>query len=157
MSAVTQSGRESTGGASTQPRTRHRAALIVSFVVLGWSIIELLNLARVHTTGPELYGVLVAALSVGAAVLGVLVLRSDERRLWYVLPVVGLWALVALGGIAGAVAHMVGPVAGHGPVDLRPRPFGAPLIFTLLGLVGSAALWFGQRPRAAQADNVEKE
>jgi hypothetical protein len=52
---------------------------------------------------------------------------------------------------------MVGPVAGHGPVDLRPRPFGAPLIFTLLGLVGSAALWFGQRPRAAQADNVEKE
>jgi peptidoglycan/LPS O-acetylase OafA/YrhL len=156
MSAVTQSSRESTGGASTQPRTRHRAALIVSFVALGWSIIELLNLARVHTTGPELYGVLVAALSVGAGVLSVLLLRSDQRRLRYTLPVVALWAVVALGGIAGIVAHMVGPVAGHGPVDLRPRPFGAPLIFTLLGLVGSAALWFGQRPGTVQAKNVER-
>lgn len=159
MSAVTQSGSKSTGGASTQARgrTRHRAALVVSFVVLGWSLIELLNLARVHTTGPELYGLLVAALSVGAAGLSVLLLRSDERRLWYVLPLVGLWVVVALGGIAGSVAHIVGPVAGHGPVDPRPRPVAAPLIFTFLGLVGGAALWIGQRAGSARAENIRKE
>ena len=159
MSAVTQPSRQSTGDASSQARgrTRHRAALIVSIIVLGWSVIELLNLARVHTIGPELYGLLVAALSVGAGVLSVFLLRSDQRRLWYVLPVIGLWAVVALGGIAGTIAHMIGPVAGHGPVDLRPRPLGAPLIFTLLGLVGSAALWLGQRPARPTRTNLEKE
>jgi len=69
--------------------------MIVAFVVLGWSIIELLNLARVHTIGPEVYGVLVAALSVGAGVVSVVLLRSDERRPWYVLPLsdYGQWSL----------------------------------------------------------------
>lgn len=125
-------------------RTRRRAAMVVTIIVLGWSIVELVNLVSRHTTGPELYGVLVAGLSVTAAVLSVLLLRSDEPRLWYVLLLVGLWAVVALGGIAGSVAHIVGPGVGHGPVDVRPRPVIAPLIFTLLGLVGGAALWFGQ-------------
>jgi 4-amino-4-deoxy-L-arabinose transferase-like glycosyltransferase len=158
MSAVTQAGRESTGDTSTQARgrTRHRAALIVTVVVLGWSIVELVNLAFNHTTGPELYGVLVAALSVGAAVLSVLLLRSDERRLWFVLPLVGLWAVIALGGIAGSLAHVIGPVAGHGPVDPRPRPVAAPLIFTLLGLVGGASLWLGQRTGGGTARNIER-
>jgi 4-amino-4-deoxy-L-arabinose transferase-like glycosyltransferase len=133
---------------------RHRAAQIVTIVVLGWSIVELVSLALRHTTGPELYGLLVAALSVGAAVLNVLLLRSDDRQLRYVLPIVGLWAVVALGGLAGFAAHIVGPVVGHGPVDPRPRPIAAPLIFTLLGLVGSAAVWFGQRP--GRAGNIER-
>jgi hypothetical protein len=43
------------------------------------------------------------------------------------------------------VAHIVGPVAGHGPVDVRPRPVLAPLIFTTFALVGGAALFIGQR------------
>ena len=165
MSTVTESGRGSTDDpstivvGSTQPRsrTRHRAAQIVTVVVLGWSVVELVNLAFAHTTGAELYGVLVAGLSVGAGVLSVLLLRSDERRLWYALPLVGLWVLVALGGIAGSVAHIVGPVAGHGPVDPRPRPVAAPLIFTVLGLSGGGALWFGQRAAAARAKNITKE
>jgi poly(3-hydroxybutyrate) depolymerase len=165
MSTVTQAGRGSTDDPSTnvigssQPhtRTRHRAAQIVTIVVLGWSIVQLVNLAFTHTTGPELYGVFVAGLSVGAAVLSVLLLRSDERRLWYVLPLVGLWAVVALGGIAGSIAHIVGPVAGHGPVDPRPRPVAAPLVFTLLGIAGGAAVWFGQRAGATRAKTFEKE
>jgi hypothetical protein len=56
-----------------------------------------------------------------------------------------VWAVVALGGIAGTVAHVVGPPIGEGPVDARPRPIPAPLVFTLLGLVGGAALLLGQR------------
>jgi drug/metabolite transporter (DMT)-like permease len=152
MSAVTQAGHGSTDEQSTnmiesfrpRSRRRHRAAQVVTLVVLGWSIVELANLVSVHTTGPELYGVLVAALSVTAAVLSILLLRSDERQLRYVLPLVGLWAVVALGGIGGSVAHIVGPVAGHGPVDPRPRPVAAPLIFTLLGVVAGAASWLGQ-------------
>ena len=165
MSAVTQASRGPTddsrtdarGSSRLRGRTRHRLALVVAVVVLAWSVVELANLMFNHTTGPELYGVLVAALSVAGAVLSVLLLRSEERRLRYALPLIGLWALVALGGIAGAVAHIVGPVAGHGPVDLRPRPVAAPLIFTVLSLVGGAALWLGQRPAATQARNVEEE
>ncbi len=165
MSTVTQAGRSSIddpttdGIGSTRPRarTRRRVAQVVTGLVLVWSIVELVDLASIHTTGPELYGVLVAGLSVGAAVLSGLLLRSDERRLWYVLPLVGLWAIVALGGIAGSVAHIVGPVAGHGPVDPRPRPIAAPLVFTLLGIVGGAALWFGQRAATARTRIFEKE
>jgi hypothetical protein len=46
---------------------------------------------------------------------------------------------------------------GHGPVDLRPRPIAAPLIFTLLGLAGGAALFFGQRARIRRGPERGKE
>ena len=126
-------------------RTRRRVWIFIAIVVLGWSIVELVSLLSRHTTGPELYGVLVAGLAVAAGVLNLGLLRSERRRLWATVVVLVLWSVVALGGIAGTLAHVIGPVAGHGPVDLRPRPIPAPLIFTLLGLAGGAALWFGQR------------
>lgn len=130
-------------------RTRRRVWILTAIVVLGWSIVELVSLLSRHTTGPELYGVGVACLAVAAGVLNLALLRSEQRRLWATVAVFVLWGVVALGGIAGTVAHIVGPVAGHGPIDLRPRPIPAPLIFTLLGLTGGAALWFGQRHGAA--------
>ena len=126
-------------------RTRRRVSITTAIVVLGWSIVELVSLLSRHTTGPELYGVGVAALAVVAGVLNLALLRWEQRRLWATVTVLVLWSVVALGGIAGTVAHIVGPVPGHGPIDLRPRPIPAPLIFTLLGLAGGAALWFGQR------------
>ncbi len=131
--------------AETRDRLRRRISLVVAFVVLVWSIAELVNLAAVHTIGPELYGVLVAALAVAAGAADVALLRSSERRFWVSAGVLALWAVIALGGVAGVVAHIVGPVAGHGPVDTRPRPIAAPLVFTLLGVAGGAALFFGQR------------
>jgi hypothetical protein len=82
---------------------------------------------------------------------------SKQRRLWATVAVLILWSVVALGGLAGTVAHIIGPVAGHGPIDLRPRPIPAPLIFTLLGLAGGAALWFGRRRRARPAHELRKE
>jgi hypothetical protein len=126
-------------------RTRRRVALLVAIVVLGWSIVELANLVFTHTTGAELYGVLVAVLAVTAAAITLALLRSGEPRFWLTVAVLVVWTAIAIGGLAGVAAHIVGPVAGHGPVDARPRPIAAPLIFTLLGVVDGAALFFGQR------------
>jgi hypothetical protein len=126
-------------------RTIRRVALVVSVGVLGWSFVELVSLGLKHTTGPELYGVLVAAFATGAAGANVALLRSPRAQLRVVLAVLVVWAIVALGGLAGSVAHIVGAPVGEGPVDPRPRPIAAPLVFTLLGLVGGAALLVGQR------------
>jgi len=138
-------------------QTRRRVSIITAIVVLGWSIVELVSLLSRHTTGPELYGVGVAGLAVAAGVLNLALLRSEQRRLWATVAVLVLWGVVALGGIAGTVAHVIGPVAGHGPIDLRPRPIPAPLIFTLLGLAGGSALWFGQRGEARPAYERREE
>src|SRR5512141_3158999 len=97
-----------------------RRSLLMSVAVLGWSIDYTVTLAVVHNTGPALYGVLTAALSTLAAVANLVLLRSPRVRVIATAAVVVLWAVVALGGLAGTVAHIVGPVAGHGPMDLRP-------------------------------------
>ncbi len=115
------------------------------------------TLALVHHTGPELYGVLTAALSTGAAAANLALLRSPRVRLIATAAVVLLWAIVALGGVAGTIAHVVGPVPGHGPMDLRPRPIAAPLVFTLLGTVGAAALGLGQRAKQRAAATFERK
>jgi drug/metabolite transporter (DMT)-like permease len=138
-------------------RLRRRVSVLVAIVVLGWSMVELVSLLSRHTTGPELYGILVAVVAVAAGVLNLALLRSKERRLWATVAVLILWGVVALGGLAGTVAHIVGPVAGHGPIDLRPRPIPAPLLFTLLGLAGGAALWFGQRRETRRAYELREE
>ena len=134
----------------------HRPVLM-SMAVLGWSLKYLVSLGLTHTTGPEIYGVLTAALAAGAAGSNLVILRSSRPQLLLAAVLVGLWALIALAGLAGTIAHIVGPVAGHGPVDLRPRPIVAPLVFTLLGSVGAAALVLGQRARARLAASPEKE
>jgi hypothetical protein len=136
--------------------TDHRS-LVMSVVVLGWSIKYTVTLAVVHTTGAELYGVLTAALAAAAAVTNLALLRSPRVRVIATGAVLVLWAVVALGGIAGTIAHLIGPVPGHGPIDLRPRPIAAPLVFTLLGFVGAAALTLGQRARLRAATTFEKE
>jgi hypothetical protein len=134
----------------------HRSQLM-SLVVLGWSIDYTITLAVAHHTGPELYGVLTAAISTGAAIANLALLRSPRVRLVATGAVLLLWAVVALGGIAGTIAHVIGPVPGHGPMDLRPRPIVAPLVFTLLGTVGAAALTLGQRMRMRAANTREEE
>ncbi|HJW21188.1 MAG TPA: hypothetical protein VJ506_02040 [Candidatus Limnocylindrales bacterium] len=134
-----------------------RRSLLVSVVVLGWSIDYTVTLAVVHNTGAELYGVLTAAISTGAAIANLVLLRSPRSHRLATAAVVVLWTVVLLGGLAGTVAHVVGPAAGHGPVDLRPRPITAPLVFTLLGSIGAAALVLGQRMRIRSAIQSEKE
>jgi len=130
-----------------------RRPLIASVVVFGWSIKYFVGLGLSHTTGTELYGVLTAAISTGAALTNVALLRAPRRRVVVPAALLLIWALVALAGVGGTVAHVIGPVAGHGPVDLRPRPVPAPLVFTLLGIVGAAALFFGQRSANRQSPN----
>jgi 4-amino-4-deoxy-L-arabinose transferase-like glycosyltransferase len=125
-----------------------RGWLVLSIVVLGWSVSEFGSLAVNHNTGPELYGVLTAALAIVAGAANVALLRSPRKQLVLTGAVLLLWAVIALGGFAGMIAHIVGPVPGHGPMDLRPRPIAAPLVFTLLGAVGAMALFRGQRLRS---------
>jgi hypothetical protein len=127
------------------PNARQRAALIASAALFIWAAVELVSLVQRHTTGPEIYGLVVAALAAIAAAGNVWFLRSNECRTWYVVALMVVWVVIALGGVAGVVAHIVGPVAGHGPVDVRPRPISAPLVFTAMGAVGAIALWFGRR------------
>lgn len=129
----------------------------MSVAVLGWSLNYTVRLALVHNTGPELYGVLTATISAGSAIANLALLRSPRANLIATVAVAAVWAVVALAGVGGTIAHIVGPVAGHGPVDLRPRPIAAPLVFTLLGAVGATALVLGQRARARHAANPEKE
>jgi hypothetical protein len=146
---------------NTFPRTivrtiAERRPLIMSVVVLGWSIKYTISLGLNHTTGPEAYGVLTAALSTGAALANLALLRSPRMSTLVVGAVLVLWAVVALGGVAGTLAHVVGPVAGHGPVDLRPRPIPAPLVFTVLGTVGGTALVLGRRAAGRRGRNQDE-
>jgi hypothetical protein len=165
MSTVTETSDTGAHGRSRTPSasdeggagTRRRVSILLAIVVLGWSIVEVISLLSRHTTGPEVYGVLVAGLAVAAGALTLTLLRSSEGRLWATVAVLVLWSVVALGGLAGTVAHIVGPAPGHGAIDLRPRPIPAPLIFTLLGLVGAAALWFGQRDETRRAGELREE
>ena len=122
-----------------------RISLLAAVAVFVWSALELVSLAGRHTTGPELYGVLTAAVATFAGGASIVLLRSPRARGMYTIAILVVWAVVAVAGIAGVGAHIVGPVAGHGPIDVRPRPMLAPLVFTLLGLVGGAALYLGRR------------
>jgi hypothetical protein len=136
--------------------TDHRSQLM-TVVVLGWSIDYTVTLAVVHHSGPELYGVLTAALATGAAAANLALLRSPRVRRIATGAVLLLWTVAALGGVAGTIAHVVGPVAGHGPMDLRPRPIAAPLVFTLLGTVGAAALVLGERAKRRAGVTFERK
>lgn len=131
----------------------HRPVLM-SMAVLGWSLKYLVSLGLTHTTGPELYGVFTAALATGAAGSNLVILRSPRPQVFLAAVLLGLWMLIALAGVGGTIAHIIGPVAGHGPVDLRPRPVAAPLIFTLLGLVGGVALLMGERMAIRRARSI---
>jgi hypothetical protein len=133
--------------ASTAERRRPWAALLVSAAALAWSGLELVNLAARHTTGAELYGVVVALLAATAGVLNLVLLAGRRQPTWAVAGLLILWGLIALGGVAGSVAHIVGPVEGYGPIDPRPRPILAPLVFSALGIVGAAAVVVGRRGR----------
>jgi peptidoglycan/LPS O-acetylase OafA/YrhL len=139
-------GSRSTASAASGERTRYRVALFATSVIAIWSVVELIDLGIKHTTGEEIYGPIAAVLAIAAGVASLLLLRSSRPHTVLTFAVLALWAVIALAGIAGTVVHVVGPTPGHGPVDLRPRPILAPLIFTTFGLVGAAALVAGKRP-----------
>jgi hypothetical protein len=131
--------------------------MFMSLALLAWSVVELVSLVFRHTTGAELYGVLVAFLAVVAGSLTLYLTRSAAPQTWLMIAVVVLWAVIAIGGLAGVYAHIVGPVPGHGAVDLRPRPLFAPLAFTAMGVVGELVLWLGRRQPARSVDQTEME
>jgi hypothetical protein len=131
---------------------RRTAALAVEAVVFIYALVEVASLAVRHTTGPEIYGVVVALLAAVAGGVSVALLASRKRWLIATALVVVLWIIVGLGGIAGAVVHATGTGPEAGVVDSRPRPQGAPLIFTALAVVGGGVLVYGKRGSGAARD-----
>jgi hypothetical protein len=124
---------------------------MATFAVTGWSIKYLVGMSLTHTTGPEIYGVLTAVVAVGAGVASVAVQRRRPASVVAVGAVIAVFALVALAGLGGTIAHVIGPVGGHGPIDPRPRPVAAPLVFTVLGTAGGFAALLANRAARRRA------
>jgi hypothetical protein len=142
---------------SIRARTRRLTLFVTTGLVLALSVAEFINLSGRHTVGAESYGLLVAGVAVAAGTLSLGLVLSPQRRAIATAAVLVLWAIVALGGIAGTYYHIVGVAPEYGPVDPRPRPAAAPLVFTLLGTVGGAALFLAQRAAIRRARNAEEE
>jgi hypothetical protein len=145
------------GDVSGRARAGRLASFVTTALVLALSVAEFINLSGRHTVGAESYGVLVAGVAVAADIFSVALVLSPRRRLTATAAVLVLWAIVVLGGVAGTYYHIVGVAPEYGPVDPRPRPTAAPLVFTLLGIVGATALVVGQRAVIRRAHNQEEE
>jgi len=142
---------------SLRTRVERFAPFVAIAVVLALSVAEFVNLSGRHTVGAESYGLLVAGLAVAAGILSLGLVLSPQKWAVATIAVLVLWAIVALGGIAGTYYHIVGVAPEYSPIDPRPRPILAPLIFTLYGLVGGSALFFGSRAVNRRARNPEEE
>jgi hypothetical protein len=142
---------------SVRARAGRFALFVTTGLVLALSVAEFINLSGRHTVGAESYGLLVAGVAVAAGILSLGLVLSPQRRIIATAAVLVLWAIVALGGLAGTYYHIVGVAPEYGPIDPRPRPIAAPLVFTLLGLVGGTALLFGQRAAIRRTRNQEEE
>jgi hypothetical protein len=152
MSTLTQQS-----AVSTRARAGRLALFATTALVLALSVAEFINLSGRHTVGAESYGLLVACVAVAAGIFSLGLVLSPQRRVIATAAVVVLWVIVALGGVAGTYYHVVGVAPEYGPVDPRPRPVAAPLVFTLLGVVGGTALLFGQRAAIRRARNQEED
>jgi hypothetical protein len=152
MSTLTQASE-----ASIRARAWRFGLFVTTALVLALSIAEFINLSGRHTVGAESYGLLVAGVAVAAGILSLGLVLSSRRHLIATAAVLVLWAIVVLGGVAGTYYHIVGVAPEYGPADPRPRPAAAPLVFTLLGTVGGAALFLAQRAVILRARNPEEE
>jgi hypothetical protein len=142
MSVLTESS-----DVALRARLARGAVFVTIALVLALSVAEFINLAGRHTVGPESYGLLVAGIAVAAGIFSLGLVLTYQRRMIATAAVLVLWAIVALGGIAGTYYHVVGVAPEYGPVDPRPRPVAAPLIFTVLAVVGGTAVLIGQGAR----------
>jgi FtsH-binding integral membrane protein len=142
---------------SWRARAEQFAPFVAVALVLALSVAEFINLIGRHTVGAETYGLLVAGLAVVAGILSLGLVRSPQQRGIAIAAVLVLWAIVALGGLAGTYYHIVGVSPEYSPIDPRPRPVLAPLVFTLYGIVGGSALFFGSRAAHRRARNQEEE
>lgn len=142
---------------SLRARAERYAPFVAVALVLALSVAEFINLSGRHTVGAETYGLLVAGLAVAAGILSLGLTLSPQKRGIFIAAVLVLWAIVALGGIAGTYYHIVGVAPEYSPIDPRPRPVLAPLVFTLYGIVGGSALFFGWRAANRRARNQGEE
>jgi hypothetical protein len=145
------------GDVSVRARAGRFALFVTNALVLAVSVAEFINLSGRHMVGAESYGLLVAGVAVAAGIFSLGLVLSPRRRAIATAAVLVLWAIVALGGVAGTYYHIVGVAPEYGPVDPRTRPITAPLVFTLLGIVGGTAVFFGQRAVIRRVRDPEEE
>ena len=142
---------------SITSRATRPTLFVTTAVVLALSVAEFINLSGRHTVGAESYGLLVAGVAVAAGMFSLGLVLSLQRRVIATAAVLILWAIVALGGLAGTYYHIVGVAPEYGPVDPRPRPVVAPLVFTLLGVVGGSAVFVAHRSASRRILGQEGE
>jgi hypothetical protein len=140
---------------AVRARAGRFALFVTTALVLALSVAEFVNLSGRHMVGAESYGLLVAGIAVAAGIFSLGLVLSPQRRVIATAAVLVLWSIVALGGVAGTYYHIVGVAPGYGPVDPRPRPIAAPLVFTLLGVVGGTALFLAQRAAIGRGRDQE--
>jgi hypothetical protein len=142
---------------SVRSRAGRPALFVITALILALSVAVFINLSGRHTVGAEWYGLLVAGVAVVASIFSLGLVLSPQRRVIATAALLVLWAIVTFGGLAGTYYHIVGVAPEYGPVDPRPRPIAAPLVFTLLGTVGGTALFFGQRAAIRRARDQGEE
>ena len=142
---------------SVRVRAERPAQFVAVAVVLALSVAEFINLSGRHTIGAESYGLLVAGFAVAAGIVSLALMMSPHKRVIATAAVLILWAIVALGGIAGTYYHIVGVAPEYSPLDPRTRPIVAPLIFTLIGIVGGTALFLERRAAIRRIRKEEEE
>jgi len=135
---------------STPPSTwidrliqRALAVSVTAIVTAICLLVLLFMLADRHTTGGEIDGVIVAGLGVLTGILSLAFLGGTGRSRGALGILVVLWLAVAIGGLSGYHDHSLAVTAAS--ADLRARPSFAPLLFSVLGLIGGAALLVRRR------------
>jgi len=135
---------ESVSPDATSDRRRRRAMRVSAVITIG-SIAMLGDLLLVgHTTGEQIWGPITAAggALVGLLSLAFLAVRGRSRVALIVLYT--LWAVVAFFGFGGYNDHRL-PRPADTVTDQRERPPLAPLMFTVWGIAGAAALRYGSK------------
>ena len=138
------------GWGRTLSQRRRRAAVATAVVtVLALGLLVDLLLVN-HTIGEEIWGPIVASAALAVGVFSLVYLAADGRSRGIRFALLAFWAAVAFLGYGGYNDHRL-PRPADTLTDQRPRPPLAPLAFTVLGIVGGAALFLGSRDKKSKA------
>ncbi len=136
---------------ATGDRRRRLAMRATAAITAGCLVVLAMMLANRHTTGEEIWGVLVAVSGAIVGGLSLAYLATSRRSRAARFGLIALWATVAFFGYGGYNDHRL-PRPADTMSDQRDRPPLAPLIFTAWGIAGAVALQIGPRRTENEGD-----